>query len=385
MKIFFISRGYPTQNEPQWGCFEKDQADALQALGHEIVFLCIDRRLSLKNITEGFTYSFDDEFHVYNYRSIIPGSLIRKISANLYCTFYGKKLLSLFEKAIKKHGMPDMIFAHYLSNIAISYKIKEKYDIPIIGMEHWSVISKSTLPNDILSLGKLAYPKVDRLLAVSESLSTSIKKHFNQNSIVVNNMVSDDFLIERSSHNMNKDDYFHFVSVGSLFPIKGFDILIDAFAKSGLSKKKCKLTIIGGGKEQRRLQEQINRLSLEDDVILVGRKTKNEIISYLKKSNAFVLSSHSETFSVVCIEAMALGLPIVATACGGPQEFVTKEVGILVEPSDMNALATGMNEMYESSQKYDNDKIAYFCKNNYAPEIIARKLILNFEEVLKNQ
>ena len=246
-----------------------------------------------------------------------------------------------------------------------------------------SVINRPVLPKFALSLGKIAYPKVDKLLSVSESLSVSIEKHFNQKSTVVNNMVSDDFFIERSSRSSNKDSCFHFISVGSLFPIKGFDLLIDAFYKSGLSKKNCKLTIIGGGQEQVKLQSQIERLSLQNNVFLVGRKTKKEIVSYLQNSNVFVLSSHSETFSVVCIEAMALGLPVIATACGGPEEFVTEEVGMLVKTSDVDALALAMNEMYENAHEYNQIKIADFCKSNFAPKVIAEKLIMNFEEVLK--
>lgn len=383
MRIFIISRGYPTKEEPQWGCFEKDQAIALKQLGHEIVFLSVDRRFNIKKITGRESYRYDETFHVYNYRSLLPGSILRKISVKLYCAYYNRILLSLFKKAVKAHGTPDVIFAHYLSNIAISYKLKDKYNIPIVGMEHWSVINRPVLPKFALSLGKIAYPKVDKLLSVSESLSVSIEKHFNQKSTVVNNMVSDDFFIERNCHSSNKDSCFHFISVGSLFPIKGFDLLIDAFYKSGLSKKNCKLTIIGGGQEQVKLQSQIERLSLQNDVFLVGRKTKKEIVSYLQNSNVFVLSSHSETFSVVCIEAMALGLPVIATACGGPEEFVTEEVGVLVKTSDVDAMALAMNEMYENAHEYNQIKIADFCKSNFAPKVIAEKLIMNFEEVLK--
>ena len=109
----------------------------------------------------------------------------------------------------------------------------------------------------------------------------------------------------------------------------------------------------------------------------------NQLFDFLQNSNVFVLSSHSETFSVVCIEAMALGLPVIATACGGPEEFVTDEVGVLVKTSDVDALALAMNEMYENSHKYNRIKIADFCKSNFAPKVIAEKLIMNFDEVLK--
>ena len=114
MKIFFISRGYPTIDNPQWGCFEKDQAIALQKLGHEIVFLSVDRRFSKKNFRKGVFYRKDNNFHIYNYKTIIPGLFLQHISEKCFCKYFSLKLLKLFEHVIREHGLPDILFAHYL-------------------------------------------------------------------------------------------------------------------------------------------------------------------------------------------------------------------------------------------------------------------------------
>lgn len=381
MKILIIANGYPTPNEPQFGCFEKDQALALQQAGHEVNIMYVDGRFRWEKRKIGVNYFYKDGMNVYGI-FWFPFLFLVFVSQKYKLKLKQKMLLQAYKRMEKQQGKPDIIYAHYLNNIACATVLKEKYNIPFVGIEHWSVINQPQLPEYVSFLGKTAYPKVDKLLAVSNSLSFSIKKHFGMETVVVHNMVGKEFLQVRNK-NIGKDNAsFNFLAIGSLLPRKGFDLLISAFSKIDLTKRKCKLVIIGAGNEYNRLQSQICQLSLQESIVLVGRKTKYEIISILQESNAFILSSHSETFSVVCIEAMAQGVPVIATACGGPEEFVTKEVGILVKPSDVDALANAMIEMYDNYLLYDNEKIAEYCRCKFAPEVIAQQLSSIFEEVV---
>ena len=293
-------------------------------------------------------------------------------------------LEKVYKVMINNEGRPDIIYAHYLPNIFNAICLKEKYNIPLVGIEHWSVLNQLTISDKVKYLGDFAYPKTDKLLVVSNALSKSIEKHFGIYSVVVNDMVGNEFLLNDNTFYKKNTESFHFLAIGSLIPRKGFDILIEAFHKSGLAKHKCNLDIIGGGNEQDKLQEKIGCLLLQESVKLIGRKNKQEIIAHLQNSHTFVLSSHVETFSVVCIEAMSQGIPVIATACGGPEEFVTKDVGILVKPSDVDALANAMIQMYENYHMYNNEKIAEYCRSKFAPEVIAKQLTSIFEEVVSN-
>lgn len=80
MKIFFISRGWPSEREPQWGCFERDQALALKKLGHEIVVLSVDARFRRYYRKYGITREVHDGITHYN----------------LYAGFGGEEPLGLF-------------------------------------------------------------------------------------------------------------------------------------------------------------------------------------------------------------------------------------------------------------------------------------------------
>jgi glycosyltransferase involved in cell wall biosynthesis len=380
MKILFISRGYPTSQDPQWGCFEKDQALALQKMGHEIIFLSIDRRFRIGNKKWGCTYRNENGFHIYNYKSFIPGTIVQRISSSLYNRYFSTILLTLYKKAIQKHGTPDILFAHYLSNIALSIKIKEKYNIPLIGMEHWSQVNKDSLSPKVYSTGIIGYNSVNKLLVVSNALKDRIKRHFNIDSDVVYNTIGTEF--ENKNRNNSKKKNFQFISIGSLFPGKGYDVLIKAFAKSELASKGCKLLIIGQGGEENKLKNLITDYQLIDNIILLGRKTKNEIAEYLKESHAFVLASRGETFGVVFIEAMMFGLPVISTKCGGPEEIINSDNGLLVEKDNVNELSDALIHMYNNVGDYNSELIARQCYERYSPSQFAKKINKIFEEVL---
>jgi glycosyltransferase involved in cell wall biosynthesis len=87
----------------------------------------------------------------------------------------------------------------------------------------------------------------------------------------------------------------------------------------------------------------------------------------MHNSHCFVLSSNYETFGVVLIEALASGLPIVATSCGGPQEIVDESNGILVKPNCISSLSAGMRYMYINHVKYSRARLRADALKTYGP------------------
>lgn len=118
------------------------------------------------------------------------------------------------------------------------------------------------------------------------------------------------------------------VSMGREDVVKGFWHLIKSFALVHQKLPDTKLMIIGQG-EYTQYKELANRLGLEDVVYFTGLK-KNPY-PYLKKSSLYVLTSYNEGFPNALVEAMALGVPAIATDCmTGPKEILGKDYGILV-------------------------------------------------------
>jgi glycosyltransferase involved in cell wall biosynthesis len=86
-----------------------------------------------------------------------------------------------------------------------------------------------------------------------------------------------------------------------------------------------------------------------------------------------VLPSRYETFGVALVEAMATGLPVVATRCGGPEDIVTEETGRLVPATDPDALAEALRTLRTDWTAYDPDHIREHVLDRYGPEPFVRR------------
>ena len=381
MKIVIVANGYPNKHDPQWGCFERDQAVALQNLGHDVCIMYVDRRFRTYWRKIGLTRFTDNGIAVFGI-FLCPAFSLGKVFPKIYCRWISLIQGIVFKRILKYWGKPDIIYAHYLYNIAFATELNEKYGISLVGIEHWSELTKSSLRPLYRFWGEMAYNKANRILAVSESLRSHIMRHFGKDSTVVYDMLGQEFVSTPiPEHTLNGS--FTFVTVGSLIQRKGYDILIEAYRQSGLSRSGCKVVIVGAGPEYANLKKQIQRANLQESVLLTGRKNKEEIISILAKSHAFVLSSRAETFGVVCIEALSQGLPCIATICGGPEEFIADNNGLLIPVNDVAALATAMKTMYENYTHYDCASIAADTRRRFGPQTIAKKLIEIFKETIK--
>jgi len=115
-------------------------------------------------------------------------------------------------------------------------------------------------------------------------------------------------------------------------------------------------------------------MSLDNQIELLGFKGRKEISKIMNESNAFVLASQSETFGVVFIEAMASGLPIIATECGGPEDFVNKRNGILVPINNLCMLTKALKDMYNTVDIYNNEAISIESRLKFSPDNISNQL-----------
>ena len=137
------------------------------------------------------------------------------------------------------------------------------------------------------------------------------------------------------------------LSVGRLKAPKDFATLLRAIA--ALPSGSCRLRIAGDGPERAALSEEIHRLGLDGIVELLG--DRDDVAELLRASHLFVLSSRSEGMPMSVLEAMACGVPVVASAVGGIQELVVdEESGLLVEPGDPKALAGAIARVVDDAE-----------------------------------
>ena len=135
------------------------------------------------------------------------------------------------------------------------------------------------------------------------------------------------------------------VGIGRLEHEKGFDRLLDAFARIAAAHPEWGLLIAGRGSMQNALQRQARRLGLQGRIHLAG--WTEDPTPTLSESDVFVLPSRFEGFGIALIEAMAAGVPVVAFDCpAGPREIVRHGTdGILVPDGDVNALSQALAQV----------------------------------------
>lgn len=370
MRVFLLSRGYPTSTDPAWGCFERDHALVLKQKGHEVVVFSVDKRFRVGGHW-GISHEVADDINIYDCR-LFPSRLLLFLSPRLLVFLYSFFCLWTFRKAVKDNGLPDVIFSHYLANTVILKRVKKKYGIPILAMEHWSMVMAENRPRYVDIFAKSGYILADKIISVSNALHNRLLELYNVDSIVINNIISPEF----NDTSWREHDGFTFISIGRIVEGKGYDTLIHAFAKSGLITSNVQLTIIGeDGGEKSKLELLVQSLGLTEYVHFVGGKTKTEIAHLLSNSDAFVLASRSETFGVVYIEAMLFGLPVIGTRCGGPEEIITNQNGMLVNVDDINQLSDALVSMYHDINKYDRESISKDCSTKYSADVIYEKVV----------
>ncbi len=297
----------------------------------------------------------------------------------------------LYKKYQKQFGKPDLILAH--SGIwggCAAEQINRIYNIPYIITEHRSFLVFST-PESQKQLSPLyrkllpgAYRNASRLVAVSTSMKPGLLElapDIEDKITVVPNMVDGDFFSlpqpERSK------DPFVFLSAGRLVKFKGLDFLLRAFAglKNSLDVP-IMLKIIGRGEERENLEALADELGIRDEVEFTGRISREEVSRGYREANCFILPSLYEAFGVVLIEAMASGLPVIATRSGGPEYIVEKHCGILTEPGNVDVLRDSMAEMIRNYDSFKQSEIREYTMAKYGNREIAREYLKIFKNCL---
>ena len=169
-----------------------------------------------------------------------------------------------------------------------------------------------------------------------------------------------------------KDNY-RIISIGRLTSIKRFDRLIDAFAIICNNNPYWHIDIYGDGSDKDILNSQILKLGLDKRVII--HPPTNDIFSEMKKSQFLVVTSESEGFALVIIEAMACGIPCISFDCPyGPGEIIEhNKTGLLVANGDISDFATKMNYLMMNPEIIERmSKEARISATKYKKETVMK-------------
>ena len=172
-------------------------------------------------------------------------------------------------------------------------------------------------------------------------------------------------------------------SAGRLHTSKGYTYLIEAMRNLSADGYDLKLTIAGDGPEMQNLVRQRDTLNLQNNVEFIG--VSDNVDELMRQADLYVLPSISETFGIVLLEAMASGLPIVATKTNGPLEIFDNSTAILVDSKSGTALSKGIQMAIRgpeaSFQRTCNALKVY--NERYTPDVVVPKFIDLFRRCIE--
>jgi GalNAc-alpha-(1->4)-GalNAc-alpha-(1->3)-diNAcBac-PP-undecaprenol alpha-1,4-N-acetyl-D-galactosaminyltransferase len=216
------------------------------------------------------------------------------------------------------------------------------FDTPVVIAEH-SDPRRQPMVGTWERLRKWTYPRCAAAVALTDTVAQYLHTVVGQrpvyvipNGIRVPSVTASD-IAERDKRTI--------VAMGRLSPEKGFDLLIDAFARLAAQHPDWRLEIAGEGPERAQLQQRIDQRGLRQQVQLVG--WVDDPAQFLSRGAMFVMSSRYEGFPMSLLEAMACGVPVVSFDCdSGPRAIIRPEVdGLLVPAADPIAMAHAIDRL----------------------------------------
>ena len=139
--------------------------------------------------------------------------------------------------------------------------------------------------------------------------------------------------------------------VGRIDPEKSLDILVNSFKKLLKEAPKAHLVMVGDGTAREKLEKMIKRKKLGSQTHFIGRVIGDDLSQIYRTGTVFVITSKTETQSIVLMEAMASGLPAIAVNAGAVTELVKDgENGFIFEPNDTTGIASGINTIISNKE-----------------------------------
>ncbi|MDB9964261.1 glycosyltransferase [Vicingaceae bacterium] len=401
--LILPSEYFITKENPIAGIFQFDQAKIFIEEGNKVGVLAVKPRYSLKELFREIRNRFSKR---NGFKQIVEDLLFllfpipfafkkeQKEGINIirFNGSYGLTRTSDFKgrlekwkkigdyamaKYIKKHGKPDVMHAHNMKYAGMMGNyLSKKYNIPIVLTERSSEHKMKKFPNDLESMISNHFQIMTNLNAVSPSLVKTIEKRYKVEVDKIKwfpNVIDKLFEMEQPTSSLDESK-FVFLNVASLIPIKGQEELIKAFDAAFSERDNVILRIVGGGYLRSKLEQLIVDLNLSNRVELTGFKDRNEVVKEMRNCNVLVLPSHHETFGVVLIEALALGKPLIASKCGGPECIVNQQNGFLFDTEDVGGLSVSMQEMKNNYSEYNSLEIRKNLLETFGKEIFYTRI-----------
>ena len=323
-------------------------------------FYELDKRIKVKYI---FNYGPNKKEIIKALKKVKIITLLKELIKSvkiLYTKYFGiRKIVNSL--------VTDIVIS---TRIEFSKQINRK-DIITISQEH------SYIDNEkYIKKVKKSFSGIDYLVVMTNKAKEKYEEWLSEvknkpEVVVIPNLIKDNIEGQVSSLNNNQ-----IISIGRLEPVKDFYTLIIVFSVLVKKYPYLKLKIIGDGSEKERLRNLITNNNLQNNVVLTGKLNENEIKDELLKSDVFVLTSKSESFSLVLCEAMNYGVPCIAFDVDvGPREIIKDNVtGFLIGNRNIDGMISKISSLLDDKNlRYNMGQESFNSIKSFYPYHIVKK------------
>lgn len=361
LRVLYLTTNYPRSHNPVDGAFVREHARAV-ADDVDVRVLHLDRARPEHGLGEFVALPEEEPPPAWRFR-------YRRFGAPVSQAAFFAGPLAAYRRLARDGFEPDVIHAHSFLSALPALALGRLHRKPVAYTEHWSAFlpeNPAQLSGRMGALARLALRGADVVLPVSEAMRVALESTGSpRRMVVVPNVVDGRVFHPDGGHEPGL-----LLTAGTLGEneAKGVDYLLRALALV----EGVRLEIVGDGPMRPQYERLARELAIDERVRFHGFLPKPELAECMRSADLFVLASRFENNPCVVLEAMASGLPVVATRVGGLPELVDETSGILVQPRDPDDIARGIRAALEVG--FDREAISQRALERYGREAIGGQL-----------
>lgn len=361
MKILFLTPWYPDDKMPHHGVFVRDQAVAVSRQ-HEVIAISAKVDYSAFKL---FSWKVSESVFegVKEYRLVVNRSIpfINQLNYLLLSVWLAYK--------ITRRLQPDVIHGNIAYPGAIwSYCVSRLTRKPYVVSDHTSRFTDNFRSTFHRVVTMISMRRAAHVIAVSSWAAKKIADIVGRPVDIIPNLIHvDQYSVQPPGTMPVQIGFLGGLSSG--IHRKGLDVLLKAIA--GIDKEFI-LHIGGAGKLLGYYKELAQAEGVFDKCRFHG--FVDYVPDFMHKLHFFVSSSRIEAFGMVIVEAMACGLPVVATNSGGPADFIDETCGVMVQTEDVQALRNAIAWMIDHHSTYDRNRIRMKAVENFSAEVFIDRI-----------
>lgn len=420
MKIWVVTGDYPSEKTPGHGIFVRDQVEALRAAGHSVRVLhappptlrplanearprvrAMRERLAFLPVSGGRTRADAARSQIGPDRAEASGPS-RNVSVEKARAVVGRgarvalgtarvlhdqagntvavsRLIADLNRALAAEGRPDVVHAHNVFPAGIAAaQWAGRRSIPYVVTEHMSAYLRHQYSAVELAEAIRVLDRAAAVVAVSSAQAEALPIPTDRVTVVPNVVPTEQFRLRDAQARTSGT----VLAAGWLTPNKRMDLLLRAYAELPADLRSWHaLRIVGSGSERDVLAALAQTLGLGPEV-LVGALSRAEVATEFAGASVLVSTSAVETFGVTLIEALAAGVPFVATDSGGPRDIAGPGLGTIVDADDPGTIAAAIADALASPARVAADEARRdTAVARYGPAAVAAQLGRIYEAV----